>query len=307
MTDESRDPSLESLIEGFFAARRRGEAPSVDSYVERYPGQAEELRELLEAMQLLDGVSGEGAGRVSDEDFVAQVLARLREHAPGRAYELQGELARGGQGVVFSVWDPELRRRLAMKVSHVSPAAGGAEASPLVPEATKSLGRFLEEAQVTARLDHPGIAPVHELGLDSKGRVFFTMKLVKGRDLREVFELVAKGDPGWSRTRVLGLLLKVCETMEYAHARGVIHRDLKPANVMVGRYGEVLVMDWGLARFLEREDRKDVRIRDPGSADDRSEDGGSDLRTMDGRRDRNALLHGARAGAWRARPGRAAQ
>jgi hypothetical protein len=102
---------------------------------------------------------------------------------------------------------------------------------------------------------------VYELGLGADGQVYFTMRLVKGQDLRAVFELMRDGREGWSRTRVLGVLLKVCEAMAYAHSKGVIQRDLKPANVMVGKFGEVYVMDWGLARVLGREDRHDLRLQ----------------------------------------------
>ena len=111
-----------------------------------------------------------------------------------------------------------------------------------------TLSRFLEEAQVTGQLDHPGIVPVHELGVDADGRVYFTMKLVKGEDLSHVFAHIRYGREGWSKTRALGVIQRMCEAMAYAHDKGVIHRDLKPANVMVGRFGEVFVMDWGLAR-----------------------------------------------------------
>jgi serine/threonine protein kinase len=97
------------------------------------------------------------------------------------------------------------------------------------------LSRFLEEAQVTGQLDHPGIVPVHELGIDARGRVFFTMKLVKGKTLAQVFDAVKHGDDGWNVTRALSVVLRVCEAMAFAHEKGVIHRDLKPANVMVGK------------------------------------------------------------------------
>jgi formylglycine-generating enzyme required for sulfatase activity/tRNA A-37 threonylcarbamoyl transferase component Bud32 len=116
------------------------------------------------------------------------------------------------------------------------------------PSKSKSIARFLEEARVTGQLDHPGIVPVHELGIDHNGCIFFTMKLVEGRNLRRIFELASRGEEGWSVTRAVGVLLKVCEAMAYAHSKDVIHRDLKPANVMVGRFGEVYVMDWGVAR-----------------------------------------------------------
>ena len=126
----------------------------------------------------------------------------------------------------------------------------------------RRLGRFLEEAQVTGQLDHPGIVPVHEVGLDADGRLFFTMKLVKGHDLRSVFDALKDPHGEWTLTRVVGVLLRVCEAMSYAHAKDVVHRDLKPSNVMVGRFGEVLVMDWGLARVMSRADGKDIRLRD---------------------------------------------
>ncbi len=103
--------------------------------------------------------------------------------------------------------------------------------------------------------------PIHDLGRDAEGRAFFTMRLVRGRDLARVYQLAAKGEEGWTRAHVLEVLLKVCDTMAFAHARGVIHRDLKPANVMVGDFGEVYVVDWGLAREVAREDVHDLRLR----------------------------------------------
>ncbi len=232
----------------------------------------------------------------ADEDvrpgsgFSAEVIGRLagRESAFGR-YTLEGEVAHGGQGAILRVWDDDLHRHLAMKVilGDARPAATGD--TPTVDQRT--LSRFLEEAQVTGQLDHPGIVPVHELGLDAEGRIYFTMKLVKGEDLRGVFAKVHRGEDGWTRAGVLGLLLKVCEAMSYAHDKGVIHRDLKPGNVMVGRYGEAYVMDWGIARVLGQEDDKDIRIRTPAAStsivrSDRRHEAGqtpdSPLITMDG-------------------------
>ena len=190
-------------------------------------------------------------------DATALVLERLLAHgARGTRYQARGEVARGGMGVILRVWDEDLRRELAMKV--VLGEEGVASVGTVAP---KLLGRFLEEAQVTGQLDHPGIVPVHELGLDERGSVFFTMRLVKGRDLKEIFERVHAGDAEWTLTRVLWVLLKVCDAMAYAHAKGVVHRDLKPANVMVGRFGEVYVMDWGLARVLGRPDLHDLRLK----------------------------------------------
>ncbi len=197
-----------------------------------------------------------------DEDSAvlpSELMDRLRAQGPhGTRYRMVGEVARGGMGVVFKVYDDDLRRTLAMKVVLDRNQTSSREA-PAVD--VKTLGRFLEEAQVTGQLDHPGILPVHELGLASDGRVYFTMRLVKGVDLRTIYEYVHAGKDGWNQTRALGVLLKVCEAMSYAHDKGVIHRDLKPANVMVGKFGEVYVMDWGLARVFGREDKHDLRIR----------------------------------------------
>ncbi|TAH39515.1 MAG: hypothetical protein EYC70_01650 [Planctomycetota bacterium] len=185
-----------------------------------------------------------------------ELIRRLAREGSGR-YELREEIARGGMGAVLKVWDPDLRRHLAMKVilGHDGDVAEPPQALEL-----HQVARFLEEAQITGQLDHPGVVPVHELGLDSAGRLYFTMRLVKGRDLKDIFELVRDGMEGWTLTRALGVLLKVCEAMAYAHAKGVIHRDLKPSNIMVGRFGEVYVMDWGLARVLGRPDPRDLRL-----------------------------------------------
>jgi serine/threonine protein kinase/formylglycine-generating enzyme required for sulfatase activity len=219
-------------------------------------------------------------------DLTSEILQRLSSRPGGFGrYRLQEEIAKGGQGVVLRVWDEDLHRHLAMKVLLGKSEVVPGDQTP--PVDSRSLGRFLEEAQVTGQLDHPGIVPIHELGLDAGGRVYFTMKLVKGRTLKEIFELVARGREGWTRTRALSVLLKVCEAMAYAHHKGVVHRDLKPANVMVGRFGEVFVMDWGLARVLGRADPIDLRIVPHGDSEVlrtlRAEgDSDSPLVTMDG-------------------------
>ncbi|MCK5942680.1 MAG: serine/threonine protein kinase, partial [Planctomycetes bacterium] len=212
----------------------------------------------------------------------AEILDRLQDRGASKPrYRLDGELARGGMGAILKAYDEDLRRDLAMKV--MLDGKGGSGATPdQVDE--RSLARFLEEAQVTGQLDHPGIVPVHELGLDDGGRVYFTMQLVRGRDLDSVLPEIDAGDGEWTLTRALGVVLRVCEAMAYAHERGVVHRDLKPGNVMVGRFGEVYVMDWGLARVAGHDDGRDLRVReaDPADADDGSGQPASELRTMDG-------------------------
>jgi tetratricopeptide (TPR) repeat protein len=135
----------------------------------------------------------------------------------------------------------------------------------------------LAEAQIMGQLDHPGVVSVHEIGVNERGEPYFTMTLVQGRHLGEIIRQARKAEDGWSITRVLEVLVKVCDTLAYAHSKKVVHRDLKPSNVMVGRFGEVYVMDWGLAKssaeFLdvasEVEDESAIQtLRDLGSSDE---------------------------------------
>ncbi|WP_419192454.1 WD40 repeat domain-containing serine/threonine protein kinase [Engelhardtia mirabilis] len=208
---------------------------------------------------VLSPLSGAGDDdRDSGQPPSDELLDRLGIHAPNSGrYRFRAVIGRGGGGVVLKVWDTKLNRPLAMKV-----VLGRGEESPEgdTPRVDgRTLTRFVDEARIASQLNHPGIVPVHELGADESGRAFFTMKLVKGEDLATVFEHVRSGAHGWSQPRALGVLLRVCESLAFAHEKGVIHRDLKPANVMVGRHGEVYVMDWGLARVLGEPDVRDVR------------------------------------------------
>ena len=152
-------------------------------------------------------------------------------------YRLDGEIARGGMGAIIKGRDRDLGRDLAIKVLLAEYKAN--------PEIVR---RFVEEAQIGGQLQHPGIAPVYELGQFADKRPFFSMKLVKGRTLSKL--LADRQEAGEDRSRFIGIFEQVCQTMAYAHSRGVIHRDLKPANIMVGAFGEVQVMDWGLAKVL---------------------------------------------------------
>ena len=136
-------------------------------------------------------------------------------------YQLLGEIARGGMGAVLKGRDVNLGRDLAIKVL--------LEKHRDHPEMVR---RFVEEAQIGGQLQHPGIVPVHELGRFPDGRLFIAMKLVKGRTLAALLE--ARKDPAEDRSRFLAVFEQVCQTVAYAHARGVVHRDLKPSNVMVG-------------------------------------------------------------------------
>jgi serine/threonine-protein kinase len=155
-------------------------------------------------------------------------------------YDLLEEIGRGGMGAVLRGHDPDLGRDLAVKV-----LLPGRQHDPAV------VRRFAEEAQIGGQLQHPGIVPVYEVGRSADQRPYFTMKLVRGRTLAAL--LRERAHPGQDLPRFLQVFEQACQTMAYAHSRGVIHRDLKPSNVMVGAFGEVQVMDWGLAKVLDRE------------------------------------------------------
>ncbi len=156
--------------------------------------------------------------------------------AAGR-YQLLHELARGGMGIVYRAADTALGREVAVKVLQARYAPGSAAAR-----------RFLDEARIAGQLQHPGVPAVHDLGTLPDGRPFLAMKLIRGRTLDEL--LRDRADPAQDRGQLVAVFEQVCQAVGYAHAKGVIHRDLKPANVMVGAFGEVQVMDWGLAKLL---------------------------------------------------------
>jgi serine/threonine protein kinase len=157
--------------------------------------------------------------------------------APTARYALGEMIARGGMGAVYRATDTVLSREVAVKVlqEKFAPDSGTAR-------------RFTDEARISAQLQHPAIPPVHDLGTLPDGRPFLAMKLIKGQTLEELLD--ARADVACERSRYVAGFEAVCQAVAYAHAHGVIHRDLKPANIMVGAFGEVQVMDWGLAKVL---------------------------------------------------------
>jgi serine/threonine-protein kinase len=156
---------------------------------------------------------------------------------PQQRYQLLGEIARGSMAALYRATDTALCCEVALKVlqSWYDPGSGVAR-------------RFADEARITAQLQHPGIPPVHDLGTLPDHRPFFTMKLVKGKTLATL--LAERTDPRQDLPRFLAVFQQVCQTLGYAHAKGVIHRNLSPSNIMIGAFGEVQVMDWGLAKVL---------------------------------------------------------
>ncbi|MEN0067884.1 MAG: bifunctional serine/threonine-protein kinase/formylglycine-generating enzyme family protein [Myxococcota bacterium] len=165
-------------------------------------------------------------------DILTEALALQSAFAKGEGrYHFGRKLGEGGMGEVWEAEDRLLNRRVALKRRK---------------EGLLEPRRFVAEAQLTAQLQHPGIVSVHTVGEDAHGRPFYTMEVVQGQTLAEV---LAEGT--WPLPRLVDIVVRVCEAVAYAHERGVVHRDLKPANLMVGRHGEVRVMDWGIAKVTE--------------------------------------------------------
>ena len=174
------------------------------------------------------------AGTSLPDDVLRHLLKVASEpNLSGTPYEVLAVLGRGGMGVVYAARDTRLLRNVALKVLH-------------------SGGLIEAEARIIASLEHPGIVPVHETGTLPDGRSYYTMRLVEGRSLDQ--HLIA-ATPLSERLRVFQ---KICETVAFAHSRGVLHRDLKPANIMAGPFGEVLILDWGIARHTSDAERPGI-------------------------------------------------
>jgi serine/threonine-protein kinase len=167
------------------------------------------------------------------ERLLAQVLVPEAERL-----SFAGEVARGGMGAVEMVIDRQLQRRMARKVLHAN-----------LRDRLQSVRWFLREAQITAQLDHPAIAPIHQLGVDDRGRLCFTMKLIEGETLAARVRSLGNRARDWETTfDLLEIVGKVSDALAFAHSRGVVHGDVKPENVLLGPFGQVYLMDWGLAR-----------------------------------------------------------
>ena len=164
-------------------------------------------------------------------------------------YHIKEEIGRGGMGRILRVVDPKLKRQIALKIMDDQFAFDVIKRDD-----------FEEEAQISSQLQHPGIVPIYDFSTLHNGNMFFTMREIEGRTLKEIIQNVHRINQdgrwrttkdGWNIRRMLHAFCTVCETVAYAHSRGVVHCDLKPANIMVGDYGEVLVLDWGIAKVLE--------------------------------------------------------
>jgi serine/threonine-protein kinase len=188
----------------------------------------------------------------SPDDPVPALLPGPAAQGFDARYQVAERIGEGGMGIVHSCSDRHIGREIAIKLSRDDGLAA----------------RFLREARVQGRLEHPSVVPVYDLGRAPDGKLFFTMKRVRGQNLADILDRQRRGDPytieQHTRRKLLTAFVNVCLAVDFAHSRGVIHRDLKPANVMLGDFGEVYILDWGLARIRG--------VADPSSAHARVDD-----------------------------------
>ncbi len=272
---------VDRLCDAFESAWQAGDRPSIESSLEKAPKSYRSA--LLWELLLLELTYREKLGEIpqasdyrdrfsEDQMLVDRAFAEFDESKtlqnpagtdlndagplPPDESSLQATsqffhldfLDQGGLGQVYAAEDEKLRRRVAVKFIH----------NHLLWN-KEAIERFQVEAEVTSRLDHPGIVPVYSSGENQKGRPFYVMRLIEGENFREVVERYHRQRPEMARPqsrhellKLLGHVIAACNAVAYAHNRGVLHRDIKPENIMLGKYGETLVVDWGLAQFVER-------------------------------------------------------
>jgi serine/threonine-protein kinase len=240
------ESQIDEVCDLFEAAWKGGGRPRIEDYLDESPVPARValLRELIPLDMEYRKRNGETVRENEYRDRFPSWSPDESALGPGSTIPLQAglycvesEIGTGGMGEVYRVQDSDLNRSLAVKVLRREHRGQ--------PDLET---RFLEEAQILGQLQHPGIVPVHDVGRLDDGRPFFVMKLVKGQTLEELLQ--ERPRPDHDLPRFLAIFEQICQTMANAHAHGVIHRDLKPSNVMVGAFGEVQVMDWGLAKVL---------------------------------------------------------
>jgi tetratricopeptide (TPR) repeat protein len=267
MSNATDENLLMELLLRWDESRRQGRDASPDELCGGHPELAAELERRIRALEALEAPLGDRGAITSvvpsptpsrsDGDGTCRPVPTATVPTGSRYRRLQFH-ARGGLGELFVAHDEELNRQVALKEIQDTQAR-----DPI------SRSRFLFEAQVTAGLEHPGIVPVHGLGHYADGRPYYAMRLIRGESLKEAIgrlhaaesAAIAPGERARTSRQLLRRLLDVCDAVAYAHSRGIIHRDLKPSNIMLGPYGETLVVDWGLAKRLGRSDT-DVSMSD---------------------------------------------
>ena len=249
------------------------------SYTQELPSEIQEDALRTTLCTTIGGGSTVPLSSIPDGTFEPPGPAEAPTLTPGGRFQLVRPHAKGGIGQVWVARDGELQRDVALKVIQ-----------PRYAEREDQRARFLLEAEITGNLEHPGIVPVYSLGRNAEGRPYYAMRFIRGESLSVAIrgstsdwaEASAAGGKGtrsmWGIEfrQLLGRFLDVCDAIDYAHSRGVLHRDLKPANIMLGRYGETLVVDWGLAKVIgkndidPRADRRRLRAEPGGERRQRS-------------------------------------
>jgi WD40 repeat protein/tRNA A-37 threonylcarbamoyl transferase component Bud32 len=262
LTEPTKDISTRLVDAGYLKPSDRDFIQGlVDHAVASYGGDAaatlnavggeQQIQDTFSGSIVLTASGGVGTAPtvLASEDSLPGATPGVQE-APGR-YKHVSEYARGGMGRVLLVHDEHLGRDIALK--ELLPSLIGSDSTSPTPVRGSAalLSRFLQEARITGQLEHPAIVPVYELGRRGDGALYYTMKLVRGRTLSKAIKEAATLE---GRLKLLPHFVDLCQAIAYAHSRGVIHRDLKPANVMVGEFGETVVLDWGLAKVKGRED-----------------------------------------------------
>ena len=271
-----------------------GETPHAREYEQRFPNYARQMRSLF-AMHaaIISAGSGAALRAIKDAvdtidysaaesrearpdfpvDFVSsttQPLSLGTPSSPGLRFRVLRPHARGGLGEVFVAFDEELHREVALK-----------QIQSRYADHLERRARFIAEAEITGGLEHPGIVPVYGLGSYENGRPFYAMRFIRGESLKSAIDRfhtmdAPQRDPSersLELRKLLSRMIDVCDAMEYAHSRGVLHRDLKPANIMVGKFGETLVVDWGLAKTLGSSEAPTLAVERPLQLSSRSDSG----------------------------------
>ncbi|MBI4557933.1 MAG: protein kinase [Candidatus Hydrogenedentes bacterium] len=243
----------EQMIGGLVGEAVRAHGGSAADTLQSFGGNEILQRSFLGALELTE--SGDLLTRPGPQPAhieLDQLDVPAVEETPGR-YTHVSEYARGGMGRVLLVHDQHFGRNVALK--ELLPAQSAPDAATEIPSPVRLsapyVARFLQEARITGQLEHPSIVPVYELGHRRDGTLYYTMKLVRGQTLSKT---LAQAGTLESRLKFVNHFLGLCHAIAYAHDRGVIHRDIKPANIMVGEFGETVVIDWGLAKVKGRED-----------------------------------------------------
>jgi serine/threonine-protein kinase len=273
---EDEDALLEALVRKHLE-RHRGDPEASLSALSPMPGAPEQVLEQVADPELQASLSHLATiKRIGDRDGTrTDPEAGSRTSRGTTRFQILRPYAEGGLGRVYIALDRELSREVALK-----------QIKDERSEVAESRARFVFEAEVTGGLEHPGIVPVYSLGHDDHDRPYYAMRFVKGDNLKDAIEryhtsAAAGGDPSVRALALRGLLgrfIDVCNAVAYAHNRGVLHRDVKPGNILLGKYGETLVVDWGLAKAVDRPDT-------PVSADERTlrpSSGSSDQGTLPG-------------------------